>query len=187
MTQTPDGRTALYRLYDANDRLLYVGITAHPDRRWIEHALDKRGSWWSDVHRKSVQWMESRAEAEEAERLAIKTETPLKNVRHAAVGHVVDVVEHRLPPPESHLDRFELPYLRVANALARELTEARMATGGPFLTGRLIVERFGISHVTANKVLQHLASLGLIKRQGRRYVCVVLGDDLEAPEGTNGA
>ena len=34
-------RTALYRLYDAEDQLLYIGITSYPPKRWTEHERDK--------------------------------------------------------------------------------------------------------------------------------------------------
>lgn len=73
--------TALYRLYDAAGTLLYVGITNAPERRWKQHADTK--SWWSDVDRKTVEWLASRAEADIAEEEAIKTEKPLYNWRHA--------------------------------------------------------------------------------------------------------
>lgn len=32
-------RTALYRLYDAGDRLLYIGISNNPEARWARHRM----------------------------------------------------------------------------------------------------------------------------------------------------
>lgn len=74
-------RTALYRFWDIQGRLLYVGITNSPDLRWAQHAADK--PWWERVHHKQVcAWYPSRSRAEAAERMAIMCERPLYNVIH---------------------------------------------------------------------------------------------------------
>ncbi|MFJ8345095.1 GIY-YIG nuclease family protein [Streptomyces sp. NPDC094153] len=72
-----DRRTALYRLFDTEGRLLYVGITFNPDNRWAEHATSK--SWWVDVADKHVEWHESRTVAAAAEVAAIAAGLPLYN------------------------------------------------------------------------------------------------------------
>lgn len=72
-------RTALYRLYSEVDVLLYIGITAAPRSRWAAHA--SRSEWWPDVHRKEIQWYESRAEAEIVEIAAIRSQRPVHNIR----------------------------------------------------------------------------------------------------------
>ncbi|MFG2748048.1 GIY-YIG nuclease family protein [Streptomyces xanthophaeus] len=74
------GRTALYRVRDASEQLLYVGISDAPHRRWSEHALDK--PWWSAVASLAIEWHETRDQALVAEEAAITTEQPLHNVRH---------------------------------------------------------------------------------------------------------
>ncbi len=76
----PDVRTALYRLRDDLGRLLYVGISSNPLRRWPEHAAAK--SWWPDVTDLSMQWFKTRTAALEAEAAAIRRERPLHNVAH---------------------------------------------------------------------------------------------------------
>jgi transcriptional regulator with XRE-family HTH domain len=73
-------RTALYRFFDAADVLLYVGITDNIAARWNKHANEKR--WWSDVARKTVDWHDSRTDAELIEKRAILDERPLYNVVH---------------------------------------------------------------------------------------------------------
>ncbi|MEU0818899.1 GIY-YIG nuclease family protein [Streptomyces mirabilis] len=70
-------RTALYRLYDAAGRLLYVGITDNPERRWRQHARDK--AWWSDVEDRSCEWFDTRGQAERHEREVVQNESPLHN------------------------------------------------------------------------------------------------------------
>jgi len=78
-------RTALYRFYDADDQLLYVGITEDIATRWDYHASKK--PWWADVDRKTVQWYEGWREASCAEVRAIVEEAPLHNVVHAPGRH----------------------------------------------------------------------------------------------------
>jgi hypothetical protein len=72
--------TTLYRFYDADDRLLYIGISEKGPERWKAHRKDK--PWWTDVARSTTEHYETRAEALEAERAAIIAEKPLHNVVH---------------------------------------------------------------------------------------------------------
>lgn len=69
--------TSLYRFYDADNRLLYVGITSHLPRRLDEHASK---SWWARVQIVRVQHFGDPEEARGRERRAIATEWPLYNV-----------------------------------------------------------------------------------------------------------
>lgn len=80
-------RTALYRLFDAEGRLLYVGIAFDPPDRWRGHAREK--SWWPDVVERRVEWHETRHAAGAAEISAIQTEKPLYNVRDAEAEQAV--------------------------------------------------------------------------------------------------
>ncbi|MFJ4473262.1 GIY-YIG nuclease family protein [Streptomyces sp. NPDC089424] len=77
-TRPAPGYTAVYRFYNAEDVLLYIGICDEPLKRWYNHAVDK--PWWPDVARFGVTWFPSRDEALEAERKAILEEKPLHNV-----------------------------------------------------------------------------------------------------------
>ncbi|MFD9564392.1 GIY-YIG nuclease family protein [Streptomyces sp. NPDC059994] len=72
--------TALYRLCDRVGRLLYVGVTDNPDRRWPQHAADK--AWWPTVTDLSIKWYPSRDCALTAEADAIRAEHPVHNVQH---------------------------------------------------------------------------------------------------------
>lgn len=73
-----DGRTAVYRFYDAADRLLYVGITDSIAARWESHSAAK--AWWGDIHRATVVWHDSRTTAHAEESAAIAQEHPVHNV-----------------------------------------------------------------------------------------------------------
>lgn len=68
----------LYRLYNADSELLYVGITNNIHNRLRQHA--QKAVWWGDVvHCASMIGFESRAELERAELEAIKSEEPWYN------------------------------------------------------------------------------------------------------------
>jgi predicted GIY-YIG superfamily endonuclease len=69
--------TALYRFYDASDTLLYVGVSSNPAVRWGTHATEKH--WWPQVARKTIVVYGSRMEAEIAEGIAIRSESPVHN------------------------------------------------------------------------------------------------------------
>jgi predicted GIY-YIG superfamily endonuclease len=76
-----NGRTALYRPYDADDNFLYVGITVNPAARFAQHAADK--PWWPQVARREVEWYGSRRSALAAEEAAIKRHSPGANRQHS--------------------------------------------------------------------------------------------------------
>lgn len=70
-------RTALYRHYDADGQLLYVGITNNPTRRLAEHK--SRAVWRNEIDHVEVKWIGSREEALSAEAEAIRSEGPVFN------------------------------------------------------------------------------------------------------------
>ena len=75
-----DSTTDLYRYFDAEGRLLYVGISFSAIARAAQHREDK--GWWQDVARMHVEHLPTRSEAVAAERQAIQSEQPLHNVMH---------------------------------------------------------------------------------------------------------
>lgn len=82
--------TTLYRLFDCDRRLLYVGISRNPGRRFMEHYADK--FWWEDVHDIKLERYYTREDALDAERSAIQSERPLYNKTHNKL-QVVDNFE----------------------------------------------------------------------------------------------
>lgn len=68
---------AIYRLFDTDDVLLYVGVTGNLRERLGNHSRTQR--WWPEVARKAVEWYPTRTEAEDAEKRAIREERPLYN------------------------------------------------------------------------------------------------------------
>lgn len=80
MTANDNVPHALYRFYDADGVLLYVGITVDPGARLKKHQGDKE--WWTKVARIAIEKLPTRAAVLDAERLAIREERPLWNVVH---------------------------------------------------------------------------------------------------------
>lgn len=72
--------TTLYRAFDCDGALLYVGIADDWLSRWRAHR--KESAWFGDVASVKVEDFDSRPEAESAERAAIRAERPKWNVMH---------------------------------------------------------------------------------------------------------
>lgn len=70
----------MYRLWAADDSLLYIGITDRGREREREHARTK--SWWPEVHHVTVEHIATRAELRFREAEAIRKERPRYNVQH---------------------------------------------------------------------------------------------------------
>lgn len=73
-------KTALYRHFDGEGRLLYVGVSLSPTYRLRQH-LDC-SAWYQSIATVAIEWFPSRASALSAERAAIKAERPEFNVVH---------------------------------------------------------------------------------------------------------
>jgi len=99
----------LYRMYDANDVLLYVGITSRGARRFAEHAADK--PWWRHVDRIDLEHHRTREQVENAERIAIASERPLHNV----VGVVAGQRAYALDPYSNFRWRPESAFFQVTS------------------------------------------------------------------------
>jgi hypothetical protein len=77
----PGTRCALYRHYDDDGVLLYVGISDRPVQRGKSHA--RHASWVQFAARIDAIWLANRTAAEEAEVTAIRVEQPVFNVANA--------------------------------------------------------------------------------------------------------
>lgn len=71
------GREFLYLLFDAEYRLLYVGITWKPFDRWRSHR--KRHAWWEQVTHAEVWLCEDELHARHWETWSIRNLSPLHN------------------------------------------------------------------------------------------------------------
>lgn len=75
--------TSLYRLFDAEGSLLYVGITFLLPRRIQQHSAVQM--WWNAVARIEVEHFADRLAAGAAEIRAINTESPQYNIKDLKV------------------------------------------------------------------------------------------------------
>lgn len=76
-------KTALYRHYNSDSQLLYVGISLSAASRFIQHK--QMSLWADDAVRMETEYFYNRKDALSAEKLAIKTEKPLNNIIHNTV------------------------------------------------------------------------------------------------------
>lgn len=74
-----NAETDLYRHFDAEGRLLYVGIAIDAGKRSKQHQW--MSSWFEKVSRTEVERHPNRAAALRAEREAIRTEAPIHNIQ----------------------------------------------------------------------------------------------------------
>lgn len=104
------GASYVYRLFDANDTLLYIGIATAPLERWRSHYGT---SWWSTVVRAHLQFHEDRKSAERAEIEAIGSEHPKHNKLHSEQnGLALSAVRAQLPKLiTSAVHRREITYI----------------------------------------------------------------------------
>jgi predicted GIY-YIG superfamily endonuclease len=87
-----DSTLTLYRCYDADDRLLYVGITSNLERRMQDHR--QRRGWTNSMVRLETVVMPAE-EARVEERIIVQTEAPLYNKVYAHQQGPVQLVEDR--------------------------------------------------------------------------------------------
>lgn len=81
MTPSVGPTVDLYRYYGPGDDLLYVGISLNAIQRAIDHR--RRGaSWWTLWERCTVERFDTREQAAQAERDAIRSERPRYNIIH---------------------------------------------------------------------------------------------------------
>lgn len=78
--EPPKPRVALYRHFDRDGVLLYVGVSQDPKIRRQSHS--RHAVWHEFASREEVTWLDDRDAALEAEREAIRTESPLFNGTH---------------------------------------------------------------------------------------------------------
>lgn len=133
---------ALYRLYDEQGTLLYVGVTGNlPKRLWV-HA---RRDWWHSVCRTRVEWIASREDALIAEAKAIESESPLHNITGSRAHLLASIRQVRRHPTRQ--DGTVLQDLRLSRLL--NLTEAAKAIGCHAKT----LENLEKEHIGASEIM----------------------------------
>ncbi|MEV5189281.1 GIY-YIG nuclease family protein [Streptomyces werraensis] len=140
MTGYRQAETALYRLYGAEGKLLYLGITCDLEQRWKLHADNQ--PWWHLVTRKVIEWHPDRATAAAHEKRLTVEERPLYNrfrVNQGEANRYDDTADLR----------------RVTEWLGKRVSEMR--PGFQIWTGDA-AEACGVSRVTAGTAMRRFAA-----------------------------
>lgn len=74
-----DRRTSLYRHYDADDKLLYIGVSLCQPKRLDQHK--RTSDWFWEIAKITIEHFDTLEEAKAAERDAIRAENPSRNKR----------------------------------------------------------------------------------------------------------
>lgn len=133
-------RTALYRLFDAEGRLLYVGIAFNPRSRWAGHSSK---SWWKDVAEKRVEWHATRHEALAAERLAIVDELPLYNKQDSPQPYMGSTTKADTMPPR--VIRVDEDTWRAYEAMCAEKETTPSADLCRYIAAQLVEHRASVA------------------------------------------
>lgn len=148
------GRTALYRLYDNNGELLYVGITNKPNHRFGQHRRTK--PWWPRVARKELKWFSTTEDASKAEKKAITEEEPRYNLSANALK-----ITRKTP------DKPRISYKDIADDLRRAILDGQFAPGARLPGQHQLMREYGVAESTVRQAFSTLAAEQLItSRQG---------------------
>jgi len=179
-------RTALYRFFDAAGQLLYVGVSGNTEARWRQHAESK--PWWSDVADKTTEWLDSRPEALDAERAAIRAEKPLHNHQNKPSSIIDEITPWG---PNEIPGGTWSPYEFIAHELKGFIQSGAMRSGDRFPTVRTLIEVYGVASLTIQRALNLLKAQGFaVGRQGFGVVAVTpagLRHEVAGSEGTEGS
>lgn len=167
-------KTALYRHWNSAGKLLYVGISLKPFERLATHVY---GSHWADdVTSVTIEYFDTRADADTAERKAIREERPAHNIVHAINDDkVVEVdfrskVRRRSSIPEWAADAHIYKHATARGSLGTDPDAAiEEACGEPVqIKGRHITYR--MTPEQAELAMDRLVADGaLIRRLGATY------------------
>ncbi|MFE9064890.1 GntR family transcriptional regulator [Streptomyces violaceusniger] len=158
----PTERTALYRLYDTDDRLLYLGITSEPKVRMKAHATDK--PWWGDVETREVEWFDTRDEAAAAEIEAIRHEQPVHNHAHNTAAMLALLPAATEEPLRPQFEPVTSDGRSAAQRMAADIRALTMSgniqAGSRLPTTSDLCARYKISNVTVQRGLRILKAEG---------------------------
>lgn len=164
MSEPPE-RTALYRLYDADDVLLYIGISNSPDFRWRAHLYSDSKKWAPLATRRTDEWFETRSKAEAAEVAAIQAELPRFNGTH-------NFTQAWFSPTIWTPIRGARKCNVISERIRLELEAGHWAAGMRVPSGSQIAAETGASLSTTAKALRPFIRSGVLSVHGGRGVFV---------------
>lgn len=170
--QTP---TALYRHFDDEGRLLYVGISLSPTYRLSQHRVSS--AWFVRISRVEVEWFDDRGSAMAAEKHAIKSEKPEYNVVHkvsAKQQRMAELAEESCSELTLKVTRFNASY---------SLSDASGVTG--VRPGKIAAALYHGDipyYIDGDKVIMTGWSL-IAFMEGLQAGAVILRDEIDGEDG----
>ena len=87
--------------------------------------------------------------------------------------HIRTILVYHPPMPAAPdgpvLEKLQLRYVRVRQALAAEIARSRWSPGSLLPPERALAEHFGVSRVTLRRALAELEGEGVVTRKGARW------------------
>lgn len=148
---TATAPTHIYRLFNEDGELLYIGRSRNVDRRCTEHKLDK--GWWDQVKTITLELVDEHSDPHQCEREAIIAERPLYNhfpafrTRPTATelaSSLSHYTEQERRDAGKKLKRGRAA-LKEANRIAKVMAQSAAAEGVPETT---IAAELGVSRIT---------------------------------------
>jgi hypothetical protein len=151
-----DDYTAVYRCFDRDGRLVYVGASCLGLVRFHQHQAEK--GWWPCVARVEVEHYANRAEALAAERAAIEAEAPRFNIHHGLRRSVTVrrrqewASDQRVGIPDSIAKGLHL-LRRRQHAIARARRDIVLAAWSEGVSIERIADLAGLHRVDVERVI----------------------------------
>lgn len=149
-------RTALYRYFDADDGLLYIGISNDPAFRWKAHRYGSgRNIWPTEAVRRTIEWHDSRPLSLKAEETAIKAERPRYNEKHNYDDAPFDPSTWPIAKRGHKVDH-------IAELIREEITSSRWGVGQRIPPVRVMAEATGAKQSVITKASAKLQREGVL-------------------------
>lgn len=156
---------AVYRMFDIQGRLLYIGRTGDPGQRFTDHSAKR----WFPLVATITLWFPALAAADFAERQAIQEENPWYNIAETARTRWPPTSLDRDRPARRRVRRRPRPMaagksLEMSGPTLSRLIELLASENGITTTGAAL--ELGVSNWTARVWLERLRVEGLAGVQG---------------------
>ena len=183
MTVEQDRPTALYRFYDENEVLLYVGIAYDPDQRQKGHAQTAKDSWYPLAATRKVEFYDTRTEAEEAEKRIVRSEKPRFNRQYATmldpeVRAADERREGRVKRAAASTGSTGAPQSTTAfRHLSQKIISGYYVPGDSLPKKADLLKTLGVSSPALSRAYQELENEGFIRKAGIRGYVVLPAEE----------
>lgn len=159
----------LYRHYDKDDILLYVGVSIRTIARIAGHR--NTSDWFKDISKITIEHFETRYEAEQAERKAIREENPMCNVlRYYDEDQLPRAQASAMPP---HIERHYAALWRSNNYRKKTLIKRLFWETGEYFT------RDQLNYLFFRKIKRKAKMTGMSEDEVLADICPYNGEELE--------